>query len=187
MSQQLRPPQPVKLIVGMLSRVETLFAAAEERMQQLWGAIDVASAVMPFNQTTYYEKEMGPELLRKFLSFAGLIDPGDLAGIKHQSNSLELELGDSAEGKALNVARPINLDPGYIDPSKLVLATTKNYSHRIYIGQSMYAEATLHYHQGRWQAWPFTYPDYASGVYDPFLNQARRRLMEQYSSQKSST
>ncbi|OPZ95339.1 MAG: hypothetical protein BWY71_02269 [Planctomycetes bacterium ADurb.Bin412] len=91
-------------------------------------------------------------------------------------------LASHPEGRKLGVSRPINLDPGYIDASKLVLATTKNYSHRIYIGQSMYAEATLHYHRGKWQAWPFTYPDYGSGLYDPFLNAARDRYLEQTTS-----
>ena len=187
MSQQLRPPGLVKLIVGMLSKDDAVFAAAEAMMQPVWGRIEIVSDVMPFTQTSYYAKQMGEPLLRKFVSFADLIDPGDLAEIKHQSNRLETELADSKTFETLNVARPINLDPGYIDQSKLVLATTKNFSHRIYIGRSMYAEATLHYQQGSWQAWPYTYPDYACGTYDDFLNLARRRLMEQLRSQKQNT
>ena len=81
------------------------------------------------------------------------------------------------------MARPINLDPGYVESSKLVLATTKNYSHRTYIGQSMYAEATLYYSKNQWHAWPYTYPDYAGGAYDDFLNRVRASLMEQSKSQ----
>jgi len=184
MGQQLRPPLPVKLIVGMLSRSEELFTQAQRCMVQLWGPIDIRSDAMAFTETNYYEKEMGPNLLRQFVSFEQLIDPGALAGIKHQSNALELRLAESVEGLSTGVPRPINLDPGCIEPSKLVLATTKNYSHRIYIGQSMYAEATLRYHQGRWQPWPHTYTDYGSGRYDAFLNAARQRLMEQYASLK---
>ncbi len=179
---QIRQPAAVKLIVGMLSQREELFALAEEAMQGWWGGIDVRSAVLVFDQTDYYDKEMGKSLLRKFVSFDRRIDPGELAGIKHRSNDLEETLAAHPEGRKLAVSRPINLDPGYIDASKLVLATTKNYSHRIYIGQSMYAEATLHYHRGKWQAWPFTYPDYGSGLYDPFLNAARDRYLEQTTS-----
>ncbi len=179
---QIKQPAAVKLIVGMLSQREELFALAEEAMQEWWGEIDVASEVLVFDQTDYYAKEMGERLLRKFVSFGRLIDPGELAGIKHQSNGLEETLAAHPKGRELQVNRPINLDPGYVDASKLVLATTKNYSHRIYIGQSMYAEATLHYHKGKWQAWPFTYPDYGSGLYDPFLNQTRNRYLEQTTS-----
>ena len=167
--------QPVKLITGMLSGEEGMFAGAQEKMERLWGKIDIQSQVMAFTHTEYYHKQMGKPLWRKFVSFEGLIDPGKLAQIKHQSNDLERELAQAA--RPLRVARPINIDPGYIDPSKLVLATTKNYSHRIYIGDSMYAEATLRYHQGGWRSWPYTYPDYAGGNYDEFLNEVRAKLM----------
>lgn len=166
----------------MLSTEDVLFVEAEEHMQRLWSEIDIYGPILPFHYTRYYEKEMGANLLRKFVSFAKLINPGELARIKHEGNALEAVFSES-EGLRLNVGRPINLDPGYIEPSKLVLATTKNYSHRIYIGDDMYAETTLHYHQGRWQSWPFTYPDYASGDYNEFLSAARNRLLEQLSSQ----
>ena len=128
---QAKKPDNVALIVGMLSMREELFAPVEEKMQALWGLIEFQSEVMPFNFTDYYTKEMGAPLLRKFVSFTRLIDPEDLANIKHQSNALEDEITQSAAGQALGVARAINLDPGYVEPSKLVLATTKNYSHRI--------------------------------------------------------
>lgn len=180
---QAHGPEKVKLIVGMFSGAEGLFELAEEGMANLWGLIDVRSEVMAFTQTRYYEKEMGANLLRKFVSFDALIDPGRLAEIKHQSNALEADYAACPEGRALGVERPINLDPGYIEPSKLVLATTKNFSHRVYIGQSMYAEPTLQYCRGKWRAWPFTFPDFGSGVYDEFLNRARKRFMEQSKSQ----
>ena len=184
---QIKPPQKVKLIVAMLTAEQKLFTAAEQDMAQLWGNIDLASDIMPFTYTDYYHKQMGPSLWRKLVSINNLIDPGQLPAVKHQSNDLETKWSQLPLGKQLNVDRPINLDPGYIEPSKLVLASTKNYSHRIYIGDSIYAECTLHYHQGTWQSWPFTYPDFGSGDYDDFLNQTRQRLMEQISSKKQST
>jgi len=185
MSQLLHPPQPVKLIVGMLSQSRELLTAAQSSMQTLWSAIDIVSDVMDFSQTVYYEKEMGTNLLRQFVAFAQLIDPLELAVIKHASNALETQLARSPAGQALGVPRSINLDPGYINLSKLVLATTKDYSHRIYIGQSMYAEATLHFHKGQWQSWPYTYPDYAGGMYHPFLNAAREKYKEDLSWQRT--
>ncbi|MBN2376570.1 MAG: DUF4416 family protein [Sedimentisphaerales bacterium] len=184
---QIKPPQQVKLIVGMLSQLEELFTAAELEMFVRWGPIDIYSQVMEFDFTRYYKKQMGDSLLRKFVSFAELIDPADLATAKHQSNALESALAQTNIGRELGVERPINLDPGYIEPSKLVLASTKNYSHRIYIGESIYAECTLQFHQGKWESWPFTYPDYGSGKYDEFLSAVREKLLEQQSSQKPNT
>ncbi|MHC4620550.1 MAG: DUF4416 family protein, partial [Planctomycetota bacterium] len=75
--------------------------------------------------------------------------------------------------------RPVNLDPGIIEPSKLILATTKNYSHRIYIGNRMYAEVTLIFDKGRWRPFDYTYPDYRQQCYFDFFDKVRNRLVEQ--------
>ena len=187
MTQLLHPPKQVKLIVAMLSGDPILFDHAEHLMKNHWGPVDVQSNVMEFTFTDYYNKQMGSTLFRKLIAFAHLIDPGALAATKHITNTLEHACTDTLAARTLKVERPINLDSGYITQSKLILATTKDYSHRIYIGKSMYAEATLHYHQGRWQHWPYTYPDFASGDYDDFLSKTRNRLMEQLSSQKQDT
>ena len=120
---------------------------------------------------------MGPDLKRMFVSFAPLIDPGQLARVKHETNHLEAEICEQAGSPP--EFRLVNLDPGYIALSKLVLATTKDYSHRVYIGEGMYAEATLHWHDGAWRAWPYTYPDYASDVYHAFFRRVRERLLAQ--------
>ena len=165
----------------MLAGDKALFARAEEEMQNLWGSMDVSSEVMPFTYTNYYQKEMGSPLWRKFVAFEKLIDPGRLAVIKRQSNELEERYAKNNETKEPGILRSVNLDPGYIDLSKLVLASTKNYSHRIYIGDSIYAEATLHYHKGDWRSWPYSYPDYACGDYNVFFNRVREKLMEQTS------
>jgi hypothetical protein len=141
-----------------------------------FGPLDLQSQVYPFDMTSYYEKQAVTNILRQFVTKAELIDPGRLAGIKHATNALEEQL---AKQLATDLPRPINLDPGYIEPSKLVLASTKNFSHRIYIGQDMYAEVTLSFHRGRWQGYPFTFPDFKSGRYDDFLNEARHRLVQQ--------
>lgn len=179
MAQPVLQPQPVKLIVGMISGERALFDLARGALEEHYGPIDCVSEVLAFTYTTYYEKQMGANLLRQFVTLARLIDPAELAAVKHRTNALEEQIGQTPAGCAVGVARPINLDPGYIEPSKLVLASTKNYSHRIYIGQGMYAETTLQYHKGQWKTWPFTYPDYASGHYDAFLQHARNLLLEQ--------
>ena len=173
---ELREPRPVKLIVGILGSDERCLAAARSGLESAIGPIDLVSDIWPFNQTGYYADEIGPQILRQFVSFERLIDPGELADLKHRTNALEQEL---AGALALPMPRPVNLDPGIIEPSKLVLATTKNYSHRIYIGRQMYAEVTLVFDKGSWRPLPHTYPDYRQQQYSDFFTKVRGRLLEQ--------
>ena len=173
---ELKNPQPVKLIIGILAANETALAAAVKATSKSFGVIDLTSDVWPFTQTDYYKDELGPNALRQFVSIEKLIDPGNLAQIKHDTNSLEQTLADSLK---LPLSRPVNLDPGFIEPSKLVLASTKNFSHRIYIGNKMFAEVTLMYEKGRWRHFEFTFPDYRQANYQDFLSKVRNRLVEQ--------
>ena len=166
----------MKLITGILACDEQVLSTARSGLESAMGEIDLASDIWPFGQPSYYVDEIGPRILRQFVSFTQLIDPGELADIKHQTNALEQEL---ARSLALPFPRPANLDPGIIEPSKLVLATTKNYSHRIYIGRKMYAEVTLVYDKGLWQPLPYTYPDYRSPQYFEFFSKVRGRLLDQ--------
>ena len=175
------PPELATLIVGMLSARPELFAAAEAELSALYGPVDLRSPLIEFDFTDYYEREMGGGLKRKFVSFARKIDPGELAEIKHKTNKIEQTLA-----KQLNIPlpRPVNLDPGIIEPAKLVLATTKNYSHRIYIGKKMYAEVTLIFDKGTWQSLPYTYPDYKQPCYHDFFTKVRTRLLQQLRTEK---
>jgi hypothetical protein len=173
---ELRDPKPVKLIIGILAANEIALAAAVKAISKSFGVIDLTSEVWPFTQTNYYKDELGPNALRQFVSIENLIDPGKLAQIKHDTNSLEQQLADSLK---LTLPRPVNLDPGFIEPSKLVLASTKNFSHRIYIGNKMFAEVTLMYEKGSWRHFEFTFPDYRQSNYQDFLSKVRTRLVEQ--------
>lgn len=166
----------MKLIAGILACDEQVLSAAKTRLESALGEIDLVSDIWPFDQTSYYADETGSRIVRQFVSFRQLIDPGELADIKHRTNALEQEL---AKSLALPVPRPANLDPGIIEPSKLVIATTKNYSHRIYIGKQMYAEVTLVYDKGAWRPMPYTYPDYRSPQYLDFFAKVRGRLLDQ--------
>lgn len=177
---ELKETKPVKLIIGILAPDQNALKIAAESLETEFGKIDLTSDVWPFNQTDYYKSQIGEHILRQFVSIEKLIDPGQLAKIKHKTNELEQKL---AAQVALNVPRPVNLDPGIIEPSKLVLATTKNYSHRIYIGDKIYAEVTLIYDKGNWNTLPYTYPDYKQKCYFDFFEKVRRRLLEQLKSQ----
>ena len=173
---EIREPQPVKLIVGILAADAACLAAGMESIQEQFGEADMLSEVWRFTQTQYYKDEMGESVLRQFASIDKLIDPGELAGIKHKANEMEKLLADNIGGE---LPRPVNLDPGFIEPSKLVLASTKNFAHRIYIGQSMYAEVTLSFCKGKWQGYMYTFPDYKEERYHDFLSSVRERLVEQ--------
>lgn len=169
-------PQPVKLICGILASDLRCLQAAQEALQRLYGRADFISAVWPFTQTDYYRQQTGPSIVRNFLAFETLIEPGRLAPIKHQTNALEQRLAEELQAP---YPRPVNLDPGYLEPAKLVLASTKNFSHRIYIGQNIYAEVTLMYHKGAWRSFDFTFPDFRLPTYHDFFNQVRQRLIVQ--------
>jgi hypothetical protein len=173
---ELKEPKPVKLIVGILAADERCLAAARECLSSTLGTLDLSSDTWTFDQTDYYAQQTGPHILRQFVSIEGLIDPGQLAQIKHRTNALEQQL---AAALGTPFPRPVNLDPGIIEPSKLVLATTKNYAHRIYIGERMYAEVTLVFDKGRWHPLPYTYPDYHRQEYCDFLSRVRTRLVQQ--------
>jgi hypothetical protein len=176
---ELKEPEPVKLIIGILAADRRCLETAVEAVGGRFGKIDLQSEAWPFTQTGYYKEQTGGNILRQFVSLEDLIGPGELADVKHGTNGLEQEL---AVRLSAELPRPVNLDPGIIEPSKLVLATTKNYSHRIYIGKQMYAELTLIYDKGGWQSLPYTYPDYKLASYQDFFSKARIKLLEQLKS-----
>jgi hypothetical protein len=173
---EARPPKPVKLIVGMLAQNADWFPAAEQKMAAHFGPVDLASELWPFDFTDYYAAAMGAPLLRRFISFERLIQPDALAPIKLATNAMEAEL---ARELAPPVPRPVNLDPGLLDASKLILATTKDYVHRIYLRDGIYAEVTLTYHKHAWLPTPWTYRDYRTDAYHAFFTLARTRYLGQ--------
>jgi hypothetical protein len=173
---ELQEPKPVKLIVGILASDERCLAAARDAVSAAFGPADLISEAWTFDQTTYYVDQMGPKVLRQFVSIGELVHPGVLAEVKHRTNAIEQEL---AKTLAAPYPRPVNLDPGVIEPSKLILASTKNFAHRIYIGRQMYAEVTLVFDKGQWRTLPYTFPDYYRPEYHEFLSLVRARLVEQ--------
>lgn len=167
---KVKEPLPVKLVVGMISGEESLFEQAEKKLTQKFGLVDFTSSLLPFNCTDYYKKKMQINLKRKFISFTNLIDPARIVEIKLFTNRLE-ENFFCPHSKQ----RRLNLDPGYITLAKLVLATSKNFQHRIYLGKGIYAEITLRYKRGKgFTCWEWTYPDYRSKEYIEIFNHLRK-------------
>ena len=172
----LETPQPAKLLIGILASDQTCLTAAREVLAAAFGPIDLTSPVWPFEHTDYYREQAGPDILRQFVTAERLVDPAQLAAIKHRTNQIEQDLARHLDRPW---PRPVNLDPGLLEPAKLVLASSKNFSHRVYLGDRMYAEVTLTYAKGAWHAMPFTFPDFREDRYHGFFEKARRRLIEQ--------
>ena len=181
------PSPKVKLICGMISSREGLLAQAREVLSGRFGPCDIVSEIMPFDFTHYYDQEMGSPLYRQFVAFEELRDADVLVEAKLAANEIERAFAVNTAANSAAVApvatrtnatcRPINLDPGYIESAKLVLASMKNFSHRIYMGRGVFGEVTMQYRHGTWEPLPWTFPDYASGRYFGFLDQVRERLM----------
>jgi hypothetical protein len=173
---EIHQAEPVKLFVGMLSAYPGAFAEAESALSETLGPVDLRSDLFAHEFTEYYRDEMGHPLVRRFVSFADLVQPERLASIKRLANEIESRMAATGEWPA---ARPMNLDPGTIAPSKLILASTKDYSHRVPINHGIYAEVTLLYAHGGWRELPWTYPDYRTPAYHEFFSKIRERLMTQ--------
>ena len=172
----IRPHSPVLLILAAFSRH---VAALDWTLQQAvdhWGPIALASDEFSFEDTSYYEQTMGSGLQKQLVAFERLVDPLVLVEVKHQTNRWEEAYRAATSWPE---SRPLNLDPGYLTKAKLVLATTKDRDHRVYLDRGIYAEVTLHYRRGSgWQAREWTYPDYRSGEYHEFFTRCRNYLCE---------
>ena len=163
----------VKLICSVLTGSTDLLDTFRAALTGEFGPTDLESDLFQFNYTNYYEKEMGPNLSRKIYSFENLVDPGAIADIKLRTIVMEKELSKRI---GADVDRVVNFDPGYVSTFNLVLATTKDRPHRIYLRDGIYAEVTLQYIKGRFQAMDSTYPDYCLPEYSAFFDAVREGL-----------
>ena len=157
---------PVKLVIGLIFQNKSAFNRAKSILEKEFGKIDYESRALAFTHTGYYEAEFGRNLKRKFIGFGKLIRPQSLAKIKVAANSIEKKL--SRRGLRL-----INIDPGYLDMAKLILASTKDYKHRICLTKGIYAEITLFYQNRTFTPWEWAYPDYRTAAYISIFNRLR--------------
>jgi len=171
----LRQPLPVKLFVGLLSSDPGLIDACSRQLAVQYGPADRQSVDLPWDHSDYYQGEMGPGLLRRFIVFSRTIDPGELPAVKLEALRLERAWGEERGGR---LQRRINIDPGYVTEAKVVLATTKDFPHRVHIGSGVYAESTLHYVRERqgFQPLPHTYPDFRADATLQMFNNVRMDL-----------
>lgn len=169
---KITTPEPVRFFAGLLTGRLDILPRIYKALEEKLGPVDYTSELIDFTFTNYYEKELGPGLKKQLLSFQNLLSPDRLVEIKLFTNALELEW--SLEGR-----RIANIDPGYLNGARVVLASTKDFSHRLYLGQGIYAEITLLFQRRRFEHLPWTYPDFRSEAYQKILLELRARYMEQ--------
>jgi len=169
-----REPKPAKYFVALLSSDPELLNGIESELSSILGGVDGKSTPVLWTASNFYEKEMGPGLLRRFVSFSNLRSPLDLAAIKRQTQIIEDRHRTAGSG-----GRRINLDPGYLDALKVVLASTKNAGQRIYLQSGIYAEVTLLYHDAAFHGLAYTYRDYLWPDTLAFFTQLRSRYASQ--------
>lgn len=165
-------PEPVKVISSMFSGNRDILNEAITALSEEFGEIDYISVLTPFEYTDYYTRELGPSLVRRFISFKNLVPPDTLPDIKLSTNKVEDKF--TKEGNRL-----INIDPGYISQAHLILATGKAYTHRPYIRNGIYADLTLIFTKHTFQRLEWTYPDYSDGKTIAMFNNIRERYIAQ--------
>ena len=157
---------PVKSLAAILFREEEALETALSRLAEQLSAIDYRSSAYPFEYSDYYRHEMGAGLRRLLVSFTALTTPERLVRTKHVSTVVEQEF--ARDGK-----RRVNIDPGYLDLYKLVLASFKGRGNKIYLGDGVWADPTLYYRKKAFHAFPWSFPDFKSGLFDQDLQRIR--------------
>ncbi len=169
---QPREPDPVKIIASLFSPKKASIEEVIAQLSDTYGRVDWISPELLFDRTKYYAREMGWPLHRRFISFEKLAPPEALVEIKHHTNNIEKQY-------LLDGNRQINIDPGYISPERLLLATGKNYVHRVYLSKGIYADLTLVFKRGSFRTLEWTYPDYADPAIIEYMNKVREKYMSQ--------
>lgn len=154
---------------------ERLLEEVEDSLHGAFGSLGLRSRTFPFNFTDYYEAEMGSHLSRRFVAIQNPIPQDELRDIKHRTNGIERQF--SLSGDKIP-RRRVNLDPGYLTRAKIVVASTKDYAHRIYLGDGIFGDLQLKYEQGAYQPLPWTYPDYRTPEALAFFAELRRLTLK---------
>ncbi|MFQ5824512.1 MAG: DUF4416 family protein [bacterium] len=168
---QLKEPFPIKFLAAVTYKNDTLLKETKKALEFQYGRIDHESPPFAFDHTQYYEHEMGPDLMKQLFSFQVLYKIEEL--IEFKLFSLQLEKRFSKGDR-----RQVNIDPGYLELSKLVISSTKNFDHRIYLGRGVFGDVQLRYRKGQFVTNEWTYPDYCSQIVLNFLLEVRAIYIE---------
>ncbi len=170
----------VKLFCGILYRDEDIFNAALRKLVLKFGnEVDLSAGPFNFDFTGYYRDEMGDSLKRRFVSFKKIVSPENSCSWKILTNNIEKEFYGTGE-----FPRRVNLDPGYMNLSRVILFSAKDFYHRIYLGKGIFAEVTLYFKKNRFVFLPWTFPDYKSKEYLDFFMRLREVYKVQLHNEK---
>lgn len=169
----IRTVEPVVRFCAVITRYAEAGEWAVTRIAESWGTELIRSPEIPFEAGGFYTSSMGTDLTKTLVAFEGFVDPADLADWKHQTNAWEDEYARLSNHPQV---RPLNLDPGYMSQAKLILATTKDRDHRIYLRRGMFAEVTLTYVGKVWQHHRWSYPSYRTAEVAEFAGECRQIL-----------
>ncbi len=173
---EAKPYKKRKLVCGIIAADSEVFTLTEKELQNLFGPVDMESDLFEFNETDYYFKQMGKvPLKRKFISFEKLVNPEGLSEIKTLTNHLEKKIKEKLKG----LYRMVNIDPGILNSSSLIMATVKDFAHRIPLQQGIYGHLELLFRKDEVKTIPWTYPDFRKQTYHPFLLKARKKYLSQ--------
>ncbi|MFC1480329.1 DUF4416 family protein [Candidatus Omnitrophota bacterium] len=163
--------KPVKLVASIIFKEDKSLNCAEEKLKKIYGRLENIEKTLPFDYTDYYSEEFGSPLQRKLICFKKPVNGENVSKIKLVANTIEDSFRSGGK-------RTVNIDPGYVTEAKLVLLTTKDYTHRVYVGRRIFAESTLFFQDGTFKPWPWTYPDYASRELLSYFNKVREIYMQ---------
>jgi hypothetical protein len=163
----VREVKKAKLFVGMLSSNAALFEEIRKELS-VFGKIDFESDIFDWDFTRFYEEEMGPGLKRKFVFFDKMIAPDEIAEVKLKTNEIEKKFAEKG-------SRKINLDPGYLTQMKVVLASAKDSSHKVYIREGIYGDIALRFRNNSFEVFDYTYSDFKSKEYINLFNEMREK------------
>ena len=168
----IRDVLPVKPVCAVTFAPNTVLSEVIEKLEELLGPVEDRTEVFKFSFTGYYSNEMGQDLKKIFMSFKELVHPSRLAELKNASNVLEKtwQSGDN---------RSVNIDPGYVTAAKLVVASAKDFAHRIFIGDGIYADLQLQYRDNKFRTQHWTFPDYQTETALLFFKNVRQRLLDE--------
>lgn len=172
------PPQPAMLFLSVLASDWNSWPELLDALTGRFGPLESLSEPIAFTETSYYDHELGTPIHRRAMGFERLVEQDALPDLKHAANELERRYQRPDGG------RTFNLDPGLLTGERLVLATGKNFSHRVYLGRGIFADLTLVYRRGVWQVLPWTFPDYAGKRLQDELT-ALREMYKQRISRRS--
>jgi len=156
----------VVLVAGLLAHTTESLDQALRETENVWGEASHKSEAVDFSFTDYYEAEMGLRLRRQFIAFSRTVSAETLRDAKIITNRIEERL-------SMESRRAFNIDPGYLDLGTLVLASTKDATYRVYLGDGIYAQPMLYFEKGSFRPWPWTYPDYRTEGTILFFNSVR--------------